>query len=312
MPEVSFDGLERTSADTLCAPPRPLSGICREACLVHIYPSGPSMGRRYPLSTATGVIIGRGADCAILIDDHSVSRKHVRIEPRAEGYVAIDLESTNGTFVNDRPVAQRQLDDGDYLRVGNCIYRFLAGGNIEAEYHEEIYRLAIIDGLTEVPNKRYLMEFLNRELARSLRYHRPLAVLMFDIDRFKVINDEHGHLCGDYVLRELCALLRNVVRAEELLARYGGEEFVVVLPECPHENALSVAERLRDLVEQHVFHFDDQLLSVTISVGVASIAGEPEQSADPDRPAVSVSRLIDQADQKLYEAKDAGRNRVAG
>jgi diguanylate cyclase (GGDEF)-like protein len=313
MPEVSFDGLERTTADTLCSPPRPLSGVCREACLVHIYPSAPNMGRRYPLSASTGVIIGRGSDCAIVIDDHSVSRKHVRIEPRAQGYVAIDLGSTNGTFVNDRPITQRPLEDGDYLRVGNCIYRFLAGGNIEAEYHEEIYRLAIIDGLTEVPNKRYLLEFLNRELARSLRYQRPLAVLMFDIDRFKVINDEHGHLCGDYVLRELCGLLRNVVRAEELLARYGGEEFVVVLPECTHDNALSVAERLRDLVAQHVFRFDEQTLSVTISIGVASIVGgEAEQAADPDRPAVSVSKLIERADKKLYEAKEAGRNRVAG
>jgi diguanylate cyclase (GGDEF)-like protein len=259
------------------------------------------------------VIIGRGSDCAILIDDHSVSRKHVRIEPRAQGYVAIDMGSTNGTFVNDRPITQRQLEDGDYLRVGNCIYRFLAGGNIEAEYHEEIYRLAIIDGLTEVPNKRYLQEFLNRELARSLRYHRPLAVLMFDIDRFKVINDDHGHLCGDHVLRELCGLLRNVVRAEELLARYGGEEFVVVLPECPHDNAMSVAERLRDLVEQHVFRFDEQILSVTISVGVASIGGgEADHPADPDRPAVSASKLIERADKKLYEAKETGRNRVAG
>ena len=79
------------------------------------------------------------------------------------------MGSTNGTFVNDSPVERPPLGDGDYLRVGNCIYRFLAGGNIEAEYHEEIYRLAIIDGLTEVPNKRYLMEFLERELVAARR-----------------------------------------------------------------------------------------------------------------------------------------------
>jgi diguanylate cyclase (GGDEF)-like protein len=312
MPDASFNGFERTTADTLCTPPRPLSVLCREACLVHIYPSGPSMGRRYPLSTITGVIIGRGTDCAIHIDDHSVSRKHAGIEPRGTGYTAIDLGSTNGTYVNDQPIDQRQLEDGDYLRVGNCIYRYLAGGNVEAEYHEEIYRLAIIDGLTEIPNKRYLLEFLERELSRSLRYLRPLSVLIFDIDRFKVINDEHGHLCGDHVLRELAGLLRNVVRAEELLARYGGEEFVVVLPECPNDNALSVADRLRELVEQHVFRFDDQILSLTISVGVASIGTEPIPATDPDRPAISPSILIDRADKKLYEAKEAGRNRVRG
>jgi diguanylate cyclase (GGDEF)-like protein len=265
------------------------------------------MGRRYPLSITAGVTIGRGADCPVHIEDHSVSRKHARVEPTTSGFVAIDLGSTNGTFVNDQPITKYPLCDGDYLRVGNCIYRFLAGGNVEAEYHEEIYRLAIIDGLTEVPNKRYLLEFLARELSRSLRYHRPLAVLMFDLDRFKVINDEHGHLCGDHVLRDLTGLLHTVVRAEELLARYGGEEFAVVLPECTHENALHVAERLRSLVEQHPFSFDEQRIALTISVGVASLSGEeaPEKEITP-------TELLDRADERLYEAKRAGRNRVAG
>jgi two-component system cell cycle response regulator len=297
-----FDNSERSTAETLCTPPRPVAATCRDACLVHIYPSGPSMGRRYPLSPTAGAMIGRGTDCPIHIDDSSVSRKHVRIEPTPQGYCAIDQGSTNGTFINDQPIVRRLLSDGDYLRVGNCIYRFLAGGNIEAEYHEEIYRLAIIDGLTDVPNKRYLLEFLARELSRSARHQRPLALLLFDIDRFKVINDELGHLCGDHVLRELAGLLRGVIRTEELLARYGGEEFVVVLPECSHESALAVAERLRALVEQHPFEFDEAPVTVTISVGVASISGET----------VNPQELIARADEKLYEAKHAGRNRVAG
>jgi diguanylate cyclase (GGDEF)-like protein len=287
----------------MCSPPRPVSAACRDACLVHIYPSGPSMGRRYPLSSTTAVVIGRGPDCAIHIDDHSVSRKHARVEPTPDGYVAEDLGSTNGTFLNDRPVAREPLEDGDYLRVGNCIYRFLAGGNIEAEYHEEIYRLAIIDGLTDIPNKRYLLEFLARELSRSTRHSRPLSVLLFDIDRFKVINDDHGHLCGDHVLRELSARLKGVVRAEELLARYGGEEFAVVLPECSREDALAVGERLRALVAGQPFLFEDQAVPVTISVGVASTAGGEEVSAE---------ELLGRADQQLYEAKRGGRNRVCG
>jgi diguanylate cyclase (GGDEF)-like protein len=302
-----FQGGERTSGDTMCTAPRRVSAVCRDACLVHIYPSGPSMGRRYPLSITTGVTIGRGADCAVHIEDHSVSRKHARIDPTPLGFVASDLGSTNGTFVNDRPISKHPLNDGDYLRVGNCIYRFLAGGNVEAEYHEEIYRLAIIDGLTEVPNKRYLMEQLGRELSRSLRYHRPLAVLMFDIDHFKAINDNNGHLCGDQVLRDLAGLLRTVIRAEELLARYGGEEFVSVLPECTHDNALRMAERLRALVEQHPFRFDDQVIPVTISIGVASIPG-----AEAGEKEVTPTELLERADDRLYEAKRAGRNRVSG
>jgi diguanylate cyclase (GGDEF)-like protein len=297
-----MDLAERTTADTQCALRRPVATACRDACLVHIYPSGPSMGKRYPLSTTRSMLIGRGTDCAILIDEHSVSRKHARIEPDTQGYIAEDLGSTNGTFVNDQPIARQLLKDGDYLRVGNCIYRYLAGGNVEAEYHEEIYRLAIIDALTDVPNKRYLLEFLARELSRSTRHNRPLSVLMFDLDKFKAVNDEHGHLCGDYVLRELTLKLREVVRAEELLARYGGEEFTVVLPECTLADALTVGERLRQLVEGHTFRFDDLTVPVTISVGAASVAGE----------AVTPNELLERADQKLYEAKRAGRNRVCG
>ena len=304
MPEAPRDSsAERTTAETMCTPPRLVSAACRDACLVHIYPSGPSMGKRYPLSATSPVVIGRGADCAIHLDDHSVSRKHARVEPTTYGYLAEDLASCNGTFVNDSPVNRHVLHDGDYLRVGNCIYRFLAGGNIEAEYHEEIYRLAIIDGLTDIPNKRYLLEFLARELSRSIRYKRPISLIMFDIDRFKTINDDRGHLCGDYVLRELASRLKTIVRAEELLARYGGEEFAVVLPECPREEALRVGERIRALVEATPFRFDDVPIVITVSVGVACVTGGEEVTPDG---------LTERADTRLFEAKRAGRNRVVG
>jgi diguanylate cyclase (GGDEF)-like protein len=302
MSEVQNGRAEPPTSDTLCTPvARPLPRACRDACLVHIYPSGPAMGRRYTLSSTAGMVIGRGGDCAILIDDHSVSRKHARVDPLPDGYYASDLNSTNGTYVNDMPVERQLLSDGDYLRVGNCIYRFLAGGNVEAEYHEEIYRLAIIDGLTDIPNKRYLYEFLSRELARAQRHQRPLAVLMFDLDRFKSVNDEMGHLCGDHVLRELAGRLKGVVRAEELLARYGGEEFVAVLPECTREEALTVAERLRHLVEAQPFRFDGAELKITVSLGVGVTEGGE---------LISPTQLLERADVKLYEAKRAGRNRV--
>src|SRR6516165_2972170 len=161
------------------------------------------------------------------------------------------MQSTNGTFINDVAVPEQPLKDGDYLRVGNCIYRFLTGGNLEAEYHEEIYRLTIIDALTESHNKRYLHDFLDRELARSARYHRPLALCLFDIDHFKAINDDLGHLAGDFTLRELATCIRSLVRREELFARYGGEEFVLVLPETTLEGAQNMGERVRSMVEEH-------------------------------------------------------------
>src|SRR5438105_1670828 len=247
--------VERVTDTWVTAPERPVSSTNRHACLVHIYPTGSGMGARYELGTWP-MVIGRGNDCEIRINDHSVSRRHARIQPGVEGYCAIDLQSTNGTFVNDVPANMQKLCDGDYLRVGNCIYRFLAGGNVEAEYHEVIYRLTIIDDLTDIHNKRYLMEFLDRELARSARYHRPLSLILFDLDHFKAINDDLGHLGGDFALREVAACVKSTVRKEELFARYGGEEFVIVLPETTLEGAAQAAERIRPQIAQHSLQYE--------------------------------------------------------
>jgi diguanylate cyclase (GGDEF)-like protein len=259
------------------------------------------MGSRHALRDAH-LVIGRGEDCDIRIEDNSVSRRHGRVYPSKDGYLVEDLQSTNGTFVNDEPVSVQPLNNGDYLRIGNCIFRYLADGNVESAYHEEIYRLTIIDGLTGIHNKRYFLEFLDRELSRSARYLRPLSLILFDIDHFKVVNDHHGHLAGDFVLRELAQMAKSVVRTEELLARYGGEEFAVVLPETSAEGAFNLAERLRSQVESHSFLFENKTLGITISVGMTTTQGETE---------LDVLQLILRADKKLYEAKRAGRNRVA-
>jgi diguanylate cyclase (GGDEF)-like protein len=292
--------MEKATETWVTAPDRLVSATRRDACVVHIYPTGPGMGTRYPLAD-TPMVLGRGNDCDIRINDHSVSRRHARIQPGADGYYAVDLQSTNGTFVNDVPASICKLKDGDYLRVGNCIYRFLAGGNVEAEYHEEIYRLTIIDALTDIHNKRYLLEFLDRELSRSARYTRPLALILFDIDRFKAINDELGHLGGDFTLRELSAIVKGSIRKEELFARYGGEEFAVVLPETTRDGAVQAAERIRSLVEKHSFQYEGKAYPVTVSVGLATTTGDNT---------LTPSEIIRQADEKLYQAKNEGRNRV--
>lgn len=294
--------MEKASETWVTVPVKPPTATGRAACLVHIYPTGAGMGMRYSLGD-TPLIIGRGNEAEIRINDHSVSRRHARIQPGADGYYCIDLQSTNGTFVNDTPASMYKLKDGDYLRVGNCIYRFLAGGNLEAEYHEEIYRLTIIDALTETHNKRYLVDFLDRELSRSERYVRPLALLMFDIDHFKAINDQMGHLCGDFTLRELAARVRRSIRREELFARYGGEEFTVVLPETEREGAIHIAERIRAIVEGEPFTFEKYTFSLTISLGVATTDGQEA--------GLTSAELLRRADELLFQAKRDGRNRVA-
>ena len=293
--------VEKVTDTWISTPKKLFSAVTREACLVHIYPTGPTMGCRYPLSDRL-LLIGRGDDCDIRLSDHSVSRKHARIEPEDDGYFVSDECSTNGTFVNDKQLdGPRLLRDGDYLRVGNCLYRYLAGGNIEAEYHEEIYRLTILDGLTQIHNARYLTEFLDREVVRSQRHNRPLSVLALDIDKFKSLNDSLGHLCGDFVLRELADVIRGNVRQEDLFARCGGEEFVLVLVETTGAGAVLLAERVRDAVARHQFRFESTPVNLTISIGVASTVGDAT---------VSPTALRKAADEKLYEAKRTGRNRV--
>ncbi|HEV2949430.1 MAG TPA: GGDEF domain-containing protein [Gemmataceae bacterium] len=273
-----------------------------QACLIHIYPTGPAMGTRYSLEH-NPTILGREDSCQIVIADESVSRRHASIQETDDGHTVTDLQSTNGTFVNEARVSTQKLKDGDYLHVGNCIYRFLSGGNLEADYHEELYRLAIIDALTGVHNKRYFLEFLGRELGYATRYRRSLSLAMIDLDRFKAVNDQMGHLAGDIALRDLATNIKHTIRKGDLIARYGGEEFAVVMPETPLEGGLKFAERLRHLVEDQPFRYEDKTFHLTVSVGVACSNGENWTTSH---------ELIRKADEKLYQAKQEGRNRVIG
>jgi diguanylate cyclase (GGDEF)-like protein len=273
-----------------------------KACVVQIYPTGPGMGSCYTLLD-TALTFGRDRDCEVSLADHSVSRRHARIQPGPEGHYLLDLQSLNGSFVNDVPCTGQRLADGDYIRVGNCIFRYLTGGNVEAEYHEEIYRLTIIDALTGIHNKRYMLEFLERELARSARHQRPLSFVLFDLDRFKSVNDSLGHLGGDTTLRELVSCIKGAIRREELFCRYGGEEFAIVLPETELHDAVRVAERIRRQVERHPFRFEEVTYQTTISLGVVTTRGEE---------GLTPVDLIRQADHYLYRAKSDGRNCVRG
>lgn len=269
------------------------------SCLVKIYPPGADAGllvlppRRF--------VIGRGPDCDLDLVDSAVSRLHAFIEPRAGNFLLVDMGSTNGTFVNDELIEKRFLVAGDFVRIGSHIVKFLASDHIEAQYHETIYSMMITDGLTGIHNVRFFLETLDRELVRSQRHRRPLSLVMFDIDHFKLINDNHGHLAGDAVLRELCSRIRTTIRKDEVFARYGGEEFGVILPESSIEEAIGFAERLRCIVSEVPMPVQNLNIEVTISLGIAHTNG--------DRP-ITPKSLIWEADQKLYQAKRAGRNRV--
>jgi diguanylate cyclase (GGDEF)-like protein len=271
----------------------------KEACLVVIY--GNELGRKYSLESPS-VTLGRSNKCDVQIDQESVSRAHSKITNAGRSVKIRDLGSTNGTYVNDELVEERPLVDGDFIKIGRTIFKFLSGGNIERAYHEEIYRLTTVDGLTQIFNKRYFAEALDREIARASRYRRELSLVMFDLDHFKEVNDSHGHLAGDAVLKTLAHTIKTRIRTEDIFARYGGEEFAIILPEIDGHNAHQFAEKIRRIVETTDFIFEATKIPVTISMGVATL--------DLEEPAAVA--LIKRSDERLYEAKAAGRNCVKG
>jgi diguanylate cyclase (GGDEF)-like protein len=272
-----------------------------EACLVLLHPPGPDIGRRMAL-VKPSYVVGRENDVDLVIPRSSVSRNHSRLTIDDDhGWWVQDLGSTNGTFVNEERIVSRLLSDGDQVRFGDVIYKFLSGTNIESAYHEEIYRMTILDGLTGVHNKRYFLEFLERELAGAVRHAHPLTLVMFDVDHFKKINDTRGHLAGDEVLKDLTNRIKPRIRREDLFARYGGEEFACVLPSTALAGGVVFAEHLRSLVAERPTPFEDNPIPFSISLGVATVHNEGKIDAES---------LIKRADDNLYMAKRNGRNRV--
>jgi len=159
---------------------------------------------------------------------------------------------------------------------------------------------AAIDPVSGVFNRRYLQVRLGEELQRSRRHEIPLALLLIDIDDFKIVNDSYGHLAGDLVLRDVAEILRRSVRVFDVCARFGGEEFVIIMPGSTADSALRIAERIRERIE--AYHPGDRLLAalrITVSVGLAV-----------SEPGTTVSQLLARADGALYSAKRAGKNRI--
>jgi len=291
------------SGQTKVTAPEKISDASRGSgndCLVLIYPAGVHLGVKFGLDRPV-ITIGRDSENNIVLDKDSVSRRHAKLVQQNSARVVVDLNSTNGTYVNDQTIKSHALKNGDRLKIGDTIFKYLTGHDVESSYHEEIYRMTIIDGLTGIFNKRYFTESLDREVARARRYRRELSLLMFDLDHFKNVNDTYGHLAGDHVLKDLARLIQTRSRREETFARYGGEEFIMLLPETAIEGAAELAEQLRAKVEQHQFVFEGEIIPITISVGVAALGSEH----------TDVTTFLKSVDEKLYEAKNDGRNRVA-
>jgi diguanylate cyclase (GGDEF)-like protein len=267
------------------------------ACLIVI--SGGDIGHQHTIKI-NQTLIGRSINADIQVNDDSASRDHAFIIKDKKGYRITDNRSKNGCFINDKRVDDRYLQDGDQLRIGKTIFKFLSRNNIEQAYHEELFRLAKIDGLTDIFNRQYFTDSLENEFERAQRYNRELSLLMIDIDHFKKVNDGFGHRAGDHILKDLANIFVSRSRRVDYVCRYGGEEFAIILPEVDIIGAFKFAGTLNENVAKHKFKFEEHEISLTISIGVSNIMEETPSTDD----------LIETADRRLYMAKERGRNCV--
>jgi diguanylate cyclase (GGDEF)-like protein len=269
-------------------------------CLILLYPLGPDLGKRYDL-LESNLLAGRDLACGVHLPHPRVSRRHARLERRGEDWAVVDLGSTNGTFVNGQRVREGPLREADLLAMGDVVLKFLVRRGEEVASLEELRRRATQDPLTGIASRAYLLAQLERELAACARTRLPLSLALIDVDRFKDVNDAHGHVAGDAVLRAVAQRLQQRLRATDVLGRYGGEEFMALLRDTPREAALTVMEQVRELVAASLFPVAGAEVSVTISAGVATVSE-----------GVPPNVLINLADASLYRAKQAGRDRVVG
>ena len=290
-----------------------LDGDEARRCSLVVY-SGGDTGRQITLPEGTSTI-GRSAAASLQIDGPGMSRLHAEVEVDGTRVLLRDLGSANGSFVQDqRLTGPRQLRDGDRVRLGSVLLKFYEHQSVDAALHDRVYRMAMVDAGTGLYNRRFLHETLRRELRQTRQGGRPMAVISFDLDRFKAVNDTHGHAAGDLVLRECAVVVSAVVGAggpgAPTLGRLGGEEFLVLMPGATLPQACALAERLRAAVAGHTFVLpagpgDNRPLVAhrqTISLGVAEWTSAMLDASD----------LLDAADRRLYQAKHEGRDRVCG
>jgi diguanylate cyclase (GGDEF)-like protein len=294
------DELERTWT----AVPRVHSPSDKHAYLLVL--AGPQFGAIFPLGAGEEIVLGRREDADIQIHDDGVSRRHASITVEGEGALVRDLESANGTYVDGRRVPEAHVRDGARIQIGGqTTLKFIWADELDARYQMRLAEGALQDPLTGLYNRRHLDERLAAELAAAQRHGRPVSLLMIDIDHFKEVNDDHGHLAGDEALKMVAFVLRGAVRKEDVLARYGGEEFVVVARETVLDGAQALAERIRRAVERSHCAWQGRELGVTVSIGVTVSVGLTEfVQGRTER------EVLEAADRALYLAKQGGRNRV--
>lgn len=263
---------------------------------------GPSMGQLHLLKDGE-FIVGRSKDASIVVHDDGISRLHFKILVKDNQASIEDLGSTNGTYVNGMKVKQQNLHDKDTIQISSqTIMTFSYVSDLEAQKQSQIYKMANFDPVTQARTKSYFLDQIDQEFSHAKRKELLLSLLIFDLDFFKQVNDTYGHPAGDFVLKRVAEITQATIRNEDLFARYGGEEFVILMRDTSEDDAVRLAERLRQNIEKHIFEFEGKRIKVSISAGVSTLHNNNLANFDV---------MIKIADEYLYFAKQNGRNRVA-
>ena len=264
--------------------------------------TGSRLGQIHPLEKPE-IIVGRAPDCDLVVEDTAISRKHFKVILKADKLKIEDLGSTNGTYVNGERVKKAELVDGDKIQISqNTLLEVTYLDQSRSLSEKQRYDMGVKDPVTNVYNKRFLIDRLNEEFAFAKRRGRPLSLILFDLDFFKTVNDTYGHLAGDLVLQKVAAVIAETIRTDDILPRYGGEEFVIIMRDAAIDGALLLAERMRKLVEALKINYEKSTIKITISLGVSTLMDYHKQW----------EHLLAEADKYMYISKSKGRNRATG
>ena len=256
------------------------------------------IGASWPIEKAV-MTIGRSSSLSdIYIVHASISRSHFQLIQDKDQIYIMDLKSTNKTFVDNqelKPYEKTLLKNGMQIRSGSIIFKFFEPGQLETFSTTLMQDKAQTDALTGLANRRAL----ERKGPEFFLKNKSLCLILFDVDKFKDINDTYGHLAGDSVLKQLSGLVMTLIREGDMLFRYGGDEFCL-FTKAPFDIAKDISERICRKVEKSSFVYEGKDVSVTISVGAATRAPEDKKWED----------IYKRADEASYRAKQAGRNQA--
>ena len=264
---------------------------------------GSDTGLRIPLSKQE-LTLGRTAEADVILHDEQISRRHavIRCDPIRQSYTLVDLNSTNGTRVNQEKIQEVLLREGDKIFIGSTVLKFVYEDEVESEHRDVLNRWVFTDDLTGLVVKRRFYSQLRFQIQRALEQSEPLCLLMMDLDGLKKINDAHGHDMGAFIISQAGRRIGEIINPLGQACRYGGDEFVAYLLNHDLERGIVIGEQIRAVIQDQAFQKDEKVLKLSISIGVAPLSEAARE----------VETLNKAADEALYRAKGKGRNCVSG